>query len=353
MTARALQGVASALLTPASLAVISETFEGHERGTAIGSWTAWGGIATVIGPLVGGQIVDSTSWRWIFLINAPIVLVTMALIRAAIPPLEGRRTRHVDVVGAALAAVGLAGPVFALIEQPRLGWTHPAVGVGLVGGAVLLPLFVVYELRAREPMLPCGLFARRNFAVANAETLAMYAGLSALFFFLIIFLQQVAGWSALESGLAGLPTTIVMFTLSRRFGALAARFGPRLFMGGGPLVAACGVLLLLRLDEHASYLGDVLPATLVFGLGLSLTVAPLTTTVMEGAGADRAGIASGVNNAVARVAGLLGIAAVGVAVAGRSGGGLDVGGFHLGIAIVAGLVAAGGITGLVGIRNRV
>ena len=352
VAARSLQGVASALLTPASLAVISETFEGDERGTAIGAWTAWGGIATVIGPLVGGQIVDVASWRWIFFINAPFVLVTMALIRAAIPPLAGRRTRHVDVTGAALCAVGLAGPVFALIEQPRLGWTHAAVVAGFVAGAVLLPLFVLYELRARDPMLPCGLFARRNFAVANVETLVVYAGLSANFFFLVIFLQQVAQWSALESGLAGLPVTIIMFTLSRRFGALSARYGPRFFMGAGALLAAAGVALLLRLDEHVSYFADVLPSMVVFGLGLALTVAPLTTTVMEGAGADNAGIASGVNNAVARVAGLLGIAAVGVAVAGRSGGGLDVAGFHLGMAIVASLVAAGGVTAFLGIRNR-
>jgi predicted MFS family arabinose efflux permease len=208
-------------------------------------------------------------------------------------------------------------------------------------------------LRARDPMLPCGLFARRNFAVANAETLTVYAGLSALFFFLIIFLQQVAHWSALESGLAGLPTTVVMFFLSRRFGALATRFGPRLFMGVGPLVAAAGVALLLRLDTDVTYFGDVLPATLVFGIGLAMTVAPLTTTVMEDAGTGSAGIASGVNNAVARVAGLLGIAVVGVAVAGRSGGGLDVDGFRVGIAIVAALVAVGGLTGLIGIRNRV
>jgi predicted MFS family arabinose efflux permease len=285
-------------------------------------------------------------------VNVPFVLVTMTLIRLAIPPLEGRSSRHVDVAGGLLCALGLAGPVFALIEQPRLEWTHPAVVAGLVAGAVLLPLFVVYERRARDPMLPCGLFSRRNFTVANVETLTVYAGLSALFFFLIIFLQQVAHWSALESGLAGLPTTIVMFTLSRRFGALAARFGPRLFMGAGPLVAAAGVALLLRFGTHVSYFADVLPATFVFGIGLAMTVAPLTTTVMEGAGTGSGGIASGVNNAIARVAGLLGIAAVGVAVAGRSGGGLDVAGFRVGIAIVVGLVAVGGLTGLIGIRNR-
>jgi predicted MFS family arabinose efflux permease len=210
---------------------------------------------------------------------------------------------------------------------------------------------VLWERRAPDPMLPLGLFRRRNFTFANVETLLVYAALSSLFFFLTIFLQQVAGWSALESGLAGVPVTVLMFLLSRRFGALSARYGPRLFMGGGPLVATAGVLLLARLDADVSYVPDVLPAMLLFGLGLSITVAPLTTTVMSDAHRGDSGIASGVNNAVARVAGLLGIAAVGVAVAGRSGAELDLAGYRIGMVLTAVLVAAGGVVGLVGIRN--
>ena len=200
-------------------------------------------------------------------------------------------------------------------------------------------------------MLPLRLFARRNFSVANLETLLVYAALSALFFFLTIFLQQVAGWSALESGLAGVPVTLIMFVLSRRFGALAGRRGPRLFMGAGPLVAAVGVLWLVRLGADVDYWTDVLPSMLLFGLGLAITVAPLTVTVMADAGPGDSGIASGVNNAVARVAGLLGIAVVGVAVAGRSGAELDVDGFQVGMVVTAALLAGGGVLGLVGIRN--
>jgi EmrB/QacA subfamily drug resistance transporter len=354
VAARALQGATSALLTPASLALIAITYsDAKERGAAIGTWTAWGGIATVIGPLAGGWILDVTSWRWIFAINVPFVLVTLALIRLAVAPDEIRSgpKRRLDLVGALLTALGLAAPVFALTEQPQRGWIDPLVIGGLVAGAVLLTAFVLWERHHSDPMLPLELFRRRNFTVANIETLLVYAGLSSLFFFLTIFLQQVAGWSPLESGLAGLPVTVLLFVLSRFTGRLSARFGPRLFMGAGPLVAAVGVLLLTRLDTDVSYVPDVLPAMLLFGLGLSITVAPLTTTVMSDAHRGDSGIASGVNNAVARVAGLLGIAVVGVAVANRSGAELDLAGYRIGMVLTAVLVAAGGVVGLVGIRN--
>ena len=326
-----MQGATSALLTPASLALIAITYsDAKERGAAIGTWTAWGGIATVIGPLVGGWILDVTSWRWIFAINVPFVLLTLALIWLAVAPDESRAgpKRRLDLVGALLTAFGLAAPVLALTEQPQRGWADPLVIGGLVAGAVLLTAFVLWERHTSDPMLPLGLFRRRNFTVANIETLLVYAGLSSLFFFLTIFLQQVAGWSPLESGLAGLPVTVLLFVLSRFTGRLSARFGPRLFMGGGPLVAAVGVLLLTRLDTDVSYVPDVLPAMLLFGLGLAITVAPLTTTVMSDAHRGDSGIASGVNNAVARVAGLLGIAVVGVAVANRSGAELDLAGLQ-------------------------
>ena len=354
VAARAIQGATSALLTPASLALIAITYsDAKERGAAIGTWTAWGGIATVIGPLAGGWILGVASWRWIFAINVPFVLLTLALIWLAVAPDERRSgpKRRLDLVGALLAAVGLAAPVLALTEQPQRGWTDPLVVGGLVAGAVLLTAFVLWERHTSDPMLPLGLFRRRNFTVANVETLLVYAGLSSLFFFLTIFLQQVAGWSPLESGLAGLPVTVLLFVLSRFTGRLSARFGPRLFMGGGPLVAAVGVLLLTRLDSDVSYVSDVLPAMVVFGLGLSITVAPLTTTVMSDAHRGDSGIASGVNNAVARVAGLLGIAVVGVAVANRSGAELDLAGYRIGMVLTAVLVAAGGVVGLVGIRN--
>ena len=217
------RGVAAALLTPSSLAIIIGAFSAKERGPAIGSWTAWGGIAAVVGPLAGGVIVDQVSWRWVFALNVPLVAATVVLVLAAVPrtaPVAGRR---VDVLGAALCATGLAGIVFALIEQPRLGWSSPAIVVSLAGGALAFVGFFAYERRAAQPMLKPSLFARRNFSVGNIETLAMYAGLAILFFYLVIFLQQVAGYSALEAGLATLPTTLIMFSLSSRFGALDER----------------------------------------------------------------------------------------------------------------------------------
>jgi EmrB/QacA subfamily drug resistance transporter len=400
VAARALEGITGALLVPSSLAVIVNTFPENERGAAIGSWTAWGAIAAVLGPLVGGELLAIASWRWIFLVNIPFVLACVSLILITVPravphPSDARR---IDFPGAALCACGLGGPVFALIEQPRLGWSSPAVSVPLIVGVALLVAFTLRESHARDPMLPLGLFRRRNFAAGNLETFSMYAGLAILFFFLILFLQQIGGYTPLHSGLATLPVTLVMFALSRRFGALADRLGPRLFMGVGPLLAACGLLLFQRVGTHVHYLADVLPALLVFALGLAMTVAPLTAAVLAGA-EHQAGIASGVNNAVARVAGLLGTAAVGAAVAASFDSALDhqlaasklgdaaraairqakrlplgrpdlhalppaqahalstaaeqasLHSFHLGLGIAAALVALGGLAGLAGIRN--
>ena len=356
IAARAAQGVAGALLTPSSLAIIAAAFSERERGAAIGSWTAWGGIAVIAGPLAGGLIVDHASWRWIFAINVPLVLVTLVLVRAAMAdaPTVARR---VDVLGAGLCALGLAGFVFGLIEQPRFGWGSPAIIVSLVVGLAALASFVVYEKRAAHPMLRLDLFARRNFSIANLQTLTMYAGLSVLFFFLFIFLQQVAGYSALRAGLTTIPSTLIMFALSRRFGALADRFGPRFFLSAGPLTAAAGVLLFLRVGMGTSYLTELLPALVVFSLGLAMTVAPLTATVLADADESDAGIASAINNAIARVAGLIGISAIGAVVATRLTGGTfapnqaSVDAFHVAIAVCAALVGGGGAVAAVGIEN--
>lgn len=317
VVARALQGVSGALLTPASLAIIVAVFPESERGAAIGSWTAWGGIGYLAGPLIGGQLVDSASWRWVFALNVPLVLVTLALARRYVP--EGRvpeRRPRLDIVGALLCALGLGGISFGLIEQPVLGWADPLVTGPLVGGVVVFAAFVAYELRARVPMLPLDLFTRRNFTVANLETFLMYGGMAVQGFFLTLFLQQVAGFSALEAGSAGLVPTGMMFLLSRRFGALADRHGPRLFMTVGPLLVACGFLAMTRLDASTSYFGDLVPALLVYSLGLAVTVSPLTATVLADADESDAGIASAVNNAIARTSGLLATAAVGAVLAG-------------------------------------
>jgi hypothetical protein len=257
-------------------------------------------------------------------INLPLVLVCLWLIRKAVPATQPSSVRpHVDVIGALLGVLGLGGSVFALIEQPRLGWSNFAVTGSLIGGVALFVAFLIYESRARDPMLRLDLFKSRNFAVGNVETLALYGGLSALFFFLVLYLQQVAGYTPLKSGLALLPESLVMFALSSRFGAWADRVGPRVFMGVGPLVGGAGILMLLGVGVHVSYATTVLPAILVFSLGLSMTVAPLTAAVLAGVHESEAGVGSAVNNAVARVAGLIATVTVGALVAAQFGSSLD------------------------------
>jgi predicted MFS family arabinose efflux permease len=283
----------------------------------------------------------------VFALNVPLVMAALVLILVAVPPAERTSRDRVDVLGATLCALGLAGVTFALIEQPHYGWGSATILVPLAVGAVALAAFLLYERHARMPMLKLELFARRNFAIGNLETFALYAGFAILFFFLVIYLQEVAGYTALESGLTTLPVTLVAFALSRRFGALADRLGPRLFMGVGPLVAAAGILLLLGTGGQVDYLTEILPALLVFAVGLSMTVAPLTATVLADADERDAGIASAVNNAVARVAGLIGVSVIGVIVAGD----LSVDAFHMVILICGLLVAAGGVVGLLGIVN--
>ena len=315
VAARALQGAFGALLVPSSLAIITAVFGPAERGAAIGSWTAGTSAAIALGPPVGGLLVDVLSWRVVFAMNVPLVLVCLWLIVRFVPDLPGERARGIDVPGAVLCAVGLAGPVYALIEQPQLGWSDPAVWAPLVAGIGALGAFVAYERRAPYPMLPPAIFRSRNFAIGNLVTFLVYAGLGAATFFLALFLQQVADYSAFEAGLSLMPVTLLLVTLARRFGAIAARIGPRLPMAVGPLVGALGLLAFARLDERAEYLTQVLPAALLFGLGLAITVAPLTAAVLQAADRRHAGIASGVNNAIARIAGLLAIAAVGAVVA--------------------------------------
>jgi EmrB/QacA subfamily drug resistance transporter len=312
IAARGVQGVAGALLVPSSLALILDTFAEGERAAAIGTWTAWTGIATVIGPLGGGALVQAASWRWIFLINPIFVTVAVVLVRRL--PADRRRAGRVDWVGGLLCVAGLGGAVFGLIEQSVYGWGDPRVFVPLVAGVVLLAAFVVWERKVPEPMMPLQLFAVRNFAVGNATTLATYGGLGVATFFLVVFLQQVAGYSPLAAGLALLPITLVLFALSRRFGALADRLGPRLFMAGGPMLAGAGLLLLTRVGAHPDYVTTILPGVLVFALGLAATVAPLTAAVLGSVDPSHAGLASGTNNAFARIAGLVAIAAVGAVV---------------------------------------
>jgi EmrB/QacA subfamily drug resistance transporter len=365
--ARALQGIAGALLVPGSLAIVAATFEGAARGRAVGTWTAWTGIATVLGPAGGGALVGALSWRAIFWVNIPLIAFTVALcLHSVRESRDPEAFRGIDWAGIALSAAGLAGPVFALIEQPARGWGDPAVWAPLAAGILCFGLFVLREARARHPMLELSLFRVRNFRVANLTTLAAYAGLIGGLFFIGLFLQQVAGYTALEAGLATTPISLILFALSPRWGKLASGTGPRLPMSLGPIVGGIGLIMLLMVGADADYPTEVLPGILVFGLGLSATVAPLTATVLDSVEERHVGIASGVNNGISRVAGLLAIAVLGAVISAKfaASAGSDVAGpltaaapdastaaFHLGVLIAGLLMIVGGIFAGIGIEN--
>ncbi|MFF7681369.1 MFS transporter [Microbacterium sp. NPDC007973] len=348
IVARALQGVAGALLVPSSLALITSTFRGAAQARAIGIWTGATTVAMLAGPLIGGVFVDTLSWRLVFLVNVLPIGVTMWLLTRLGHRDHRRPGARVDILGAVLCAAGLGGIVFALIEQPNLGWASPVIWLPGIIGILAFSGFLVRQKTAREPMMPLDLFRARNFWAGNLATVFVYAALSLNGFVLSVYLQQGAGLPATLAGLASLPSTVLMIVLSSRMGALSGRLGPRLFMTIGPLVMAAGALLLLLVGDDFDYWTQVLPGVIVFGLGLTATVSPLTAAVLGAIDSERSGIASAVNNAVSRVAGLLAIAAVSAVV----GGSLDLDGFHRAAIFTAALMALGAAASFLGIRNR-
>ena len=365
IAARAFQGAGAALLVPSSLAMITSNFTGPGRAKAIGSWTAWTGTAFVAGPLLGGLLVEYVSWRLVFGINIIPIACTLVLLAglgraqaagsqlAGVPPISTTATTanahsRIDIVGAVLAAVGLAGTVFALIEQQRMGWKNPAVAVPFVAGVLLLAAFLLWEAKTRHPMMPLELFKARNFAVGNLATAFVYAGISLGPLMVVIFLQEIAGFTAAQAGLATLPVAVLSMFLAGVFGGLAGRYGPRLFMAVGPVVAGVGFLLMMTATEPFNFWFQMLPGLVLYGLGLAVTVAPLTSAILGAVPALQSGIGSAVNNAVSRVAGLVAIALAGIIV----GTALDVDSFRRIMAVVALLLVAGGVISAIGITNK-
>lgn len=312
VAARLLQGAAGAMLVPNSLALLEGCFHGEARATAIGRWAGWSGITTALGPLMGGLLVEAISWRWVFVAIVPMALAASWLAwRVDLPELrESNAGEPLDVPGAVLVTVGLAGVTAALVSGPRVGFDHPAMLAALGVGIAALIGFVFVERRTRNPMLPLSIFASRRFTGANVVTLFVYAALGAVLFLFVLQLQGNLGYSALRSGAALLPVNFTLLALSPLAGRLAHRTGPRRLMTLGSLAAAAGMLLLARVGPGATYLATTLPALLVFGLGLAALVAPLTAEVLGAASDEQAGLASGINNACARMAGLLAVAAL-------------------------------------------
>ncbi|MEP6762477.1 MAG: DHA2 family efflux MFS transporter permease subunit [Sporichthyaceae bacterium] len=354
--ARALQGVGGALLTPGSLAILQSSFRQQDRARAIGAWSGLGGVAGAVGPFLGGWLVDAASWRFVFLINLPVAAAVVAITLRWVPESrDAEASQELDLLGAGLGVVGLGSLTYGLISWQGHGFSSPVVLSALGLGVASLVGFVARERWAREPMLPLGIFRSPVFTATNLVTFAVYAAIGGVFFLLVLELQVVSGYSALRAGTALLPATLMMLLLSARAGAIASRIGPRWPMTVGPLTSAVGVALMTRIGPHASYIADVLPAASLFGLGLAFTVAPLTATVLAAAPDRHAGLASGVNNAVARVAGLLAVAALPL-VAGLGGAAyadptlLDPA-FTTAMTVCAGLLAVGGVLAALTIRT--
>ncbi len=347
IVARGLQGIAGALLVPSSLALIIATFRDAAQSKAIGLWTAWTSASFLAGPILGGLFVDYLSWRLVFAINVIPIAITVWLL-VVLKQRDVRKTGvRIDTVGAVLGVLGLGGPVFALIEQGNYGWGSPLIFLPFGIGILSLVAFVLWERRAKQPMLPLEIFANRNFAWGNLATVFVYAALAMGGFIVVVFLQQVAGYPATIAALAFLPVSFGNILLSGWFGSLSGRYGPRLFMTAGPIIGGIGYLLFLTMDAEVDYWWNVLPGVLVFALGLSMTVAPLTAAILGSIPATQAGIGSATNNAVSRVAGLVATAMIGVILAGE----LAVDNFHRVIVVTAGLLILGGVVSFVGIRN--
>jgi EmrB/QacA subfamily drug resistance transporter len=356
IVARALQGVGGALLTPGSLSILQASFAERDRSAAIGAWSGLGGVATAIGPFVGGWLISAVSWRLVFFINLPIAVVVVAMAARHVPETKAPGpVPKLDVRGAACISGALAGITYGLIAASSYGWGSVQVLVPLAVGAVLLGLFILVEAREPQPMLPLGVFRSRQFTAANAVTFIVYAALGGLLFLVPVVLQVSHGYTPLQSGLSLLPITFIMLALSSRSGALAARIGPRLQMSVGPLVIAASFLLFTRMGGSGDYLTAVLPAVLVFGFGVAIMVAPLTATALAAAPADHAGVASAVNNDVARVGGLIAVAVL-PALAGITGDSylhpaVLAADFKTAALIAAAFCAAGGILAALTIRN--
>jgi EmrB/QacA subfamily drug resistance transporter len=356
IAARALQGAGAALLTPGSLSILQASFASDDRSRAIGAWSGLGGVATAIGPFLGGWLISAVSWRLIFFINLPVAVAVILISARHVP--ESRApgpAPPLDAAGAVTISLALAGLTYGLIAASADGWTSPGVLASLFAGAALFAAFIVVEARGSHPMLPLGVFRSRQFSAANAVTFVVYGALGGALFLVPVVLQEVCGYSPLEAGAAMLPLTVIMLALSARSAALSARIGPRLQMTVGPLLIGAGMLLFTRVHGSGDYLTQVLPAVLVLGLGLATNVAPLTATALSAAPAEHSGVASAVNNDVARTASLIAVAVL-PALAGITG---DVylhpaaltHGFHMAMLIAAAAVAAGGVLAFATIRN--